>query len=71
LDEDELSKEDQKKIQDAVQKALNADASNFKDDHLKKVEKLLGKEGYQKYEKLKNDFNNEITEDGDDPLFKI
>jgi hypothetical protein len=71
LDEDELSKEDEKKVQAAVQKAMNADASNFKNDHLKKLEKVLGKDGFQKYEKLKNDFNNEITEDGAEPLFKI
>lgn len=72
FDKDELSpKEDFPKIQKAVQDALQKDSDKFLSNHLKQVKEVMGNEGFKKYEKLKEDFNNEITEEEGEPLFKI
>ncbi|MFI5391877.1 MAG: hypothetical protein ACHQYQ_10995 [Bacteriovoracales bacterium] len=72
LDKDELnSKEDISKVQNAIQNALGQDNKKFLGNHLNKVKDVLGDEGFKKYQKLKDDFNNEISEGGSEPLFKI
>jgi hypothetical protein len=72
LDKDEInSKEDISKVQNAIQNALGQDNKKFLGNHLNKVKDILGNEGFKKYQKIKDDFNKEITEDGSEPLFKI
>lgn len=72
LDTDELNpKADKEKIQSAIENALLKDSDQFLGDHLNKVKGVLGNEGFKKYQKIKDDFNNEITEEGSEPLFKI
>ncbi len=72
LDSDELNpKADNDKIQSAIENALLKDSNQFLGDHLNKVKEVLGNEGFKKYQKIKDDFNNEITEEGSEPLFKI
>ncbi|MFI5390903.1 MAG: hypothetical protein ACHQYQ_06035 [Bacteriovoracales bacterium] len=72
LDKDEInSKEDYSKVQNAIQNALGQDNKKFLGNHLNKVKDVLGEEGFKKYQKLKDYFNNEISEGGSEPLFKI
>ena len=72
LDQDEINlKEDYPKVQTAIKNALEKDNKQFHGNHLKQVKEILGNEGFKKYQKIKDDFNKEITEDGSEPLFKI
>lgn len=72
FDKDKINpKEDFPKIQKAVQDTLQKDSEQFLSNHLNQVKELMGNDGFNKYQKLKDDFNNEITEEGDPPLFKI
>jgi hypothetical protein len=72
LDKDEInSKEEISNVQNAIQKALEQDKKQFLGNHLNKVKDVLGNEGFKKYQKIKDDFNNEISEDGSEALFKI
>ncbi len=72
LDSDELNgSTDYPKVQEAIQAAMAKDSNQFLADHLKKVENVLGPEGFKKYQQLKTDFNNQITDEDQEPLFKI
>lgn len=72
FDSDQLNtKDDFRNIQKAVNDTLKNDSDQFLADHLKQVKDVLGNEGFKKYKKIKDDFNNDITEEGSEPLFKI
>lgn len=72
LDSDELNpKADDDKIKSAIENALLKDSNQFLGDHLNKVKDVLGNEGFKKYQKIKDDFNKDIIEEGSEPLFKI
>ncbi len=72
LDTDEInSKEDRTKVKNAIENALIKDSNKFLGDHLNQLKDVLGNDGFKKYQKIKDDFNKEITEEGSEPLFKI
>ena len=72
LDKDDINiKEDFPKISQAIQKAVIADSAKFHTEKLNQVKDVLGNDGFKKYDKMRNDFNNEITEEGAEAPFKI
>lgn len=67
----DLRQEDAAKIQEAMFKALSEKEKDFRKEHLNEIKGVLGDEGFKKYESMKDEYNNQVTEGKVDPLFNI
>jgi len=67
----DLRQEDAAKVQEAMFKALSEKEKNFRQEHLKEIKGLLGDDGFNKYQSMKDEFNTQLTEGKVDPLFNM
>lgn len=67
----DLRDEDAAKVQEAMFKALSEKEKDFKNEHLEEIKGVLGDDGFKKYQSMKNQFNNSLTEGRVDPLFNL